>query len=332
MAKDETADRMSGKSGEESGAQVPTEFDDAIMWAAWLYYADQMTQSEIAKTLKVSRATIVNYLQEARERGIVSVNISPAAGSRTSIARALMERFGLEGAFVIPSTDDASLAERLGDAGARVLADQIADGDTIGVAWGRTVLAAADRIALARPLRNLTVVQVSGSSTGEPEFSPELCTSLLSNRIHARCVNLLAPAVLSTRALKAALLAEPILQKQMELVHSANRILFGVGDIGPRATVRVACIASNEELDDYVARGAVAVIIGRFIDAHGKPVGGDHDERMVGITLDELMQVPSRLCLAGGATKLAAITATLNAGYATHFVTDMKTAEALLSR
>ncbi len=44
---------------------------------AWLYYADQMTQSEIAKTLKVSRATIVNYLQEARERGIVSVHISP---------------------------------------------------------------------------------------------------------------------------------------------------------------------------------------------------------------------------------------------------------------
>jgi DNA-binding transcriptional regulator LsrR (DeoR family) len=316
----------------DSGTQVPTEFDDAIMWAAWLYYADQMTQSEIAKTLKVSRATIVNYLQEARERGIVSVNISPAAGSRTSVARGLMERFGLQGAFVIPSADEAILAERLGDAGARVLADQIEEGDTIGVAWGRTVLAAADRIALTKPLQNLTVVQVSGSSTGEPEFSPELCTSLLSNRIHARCVNLLAPAVLSTRALKAMLLSEPILQKQMELVHSANRILFGVGDIGPRATVRVAGIASAEELDDYMARGAVAVIIGRFIDAAGVPVGGDHDERMVGISLDELRQVPSRICLAGGKSKIAAITATLKAGYATHFVTDIETAEALLSR
>ena len=109
------------KDGEETTttASMPTEFDDAVMWAAWLYYADQLTQSEIAKKLRVSRATIVNYLQEARERGIVSVSISPKAGSRTNVARALMERFGLEGAFVIPSGEDRDLAQRLGDAGAR---------------------------------------------------------------------------------------------------------------------------------------------------------------------------------------------------------------------
>lgn len=324
-------EKTSGRTGEEPPAGVPTEFDDAVMWAAWLYYADQMTQSEIAKQLNVSRATIVNYLQEARERGIVSVNINPKAGGRTSVARALMEKFGLQGAFVIPNGDEDSLSQRLGDAGARVLADQIEDGDTIGVAWGRTVLAVADRISLARPVGNLTVVQVSGSSTGEPNFSPELCTSLLSNRIHARCVNLLAPAVLSTRELKAALLNEPVLKKQMELVHSTNRILFGVGDIGPKSTVRASGIASKEEIDDYVARGAAAVIIGRFIDSHGAAIGGDHDERMVGISLDELKQVASRICVAGGAVKIAAITATLEAGYATHFVTDIATGEALLA-
>ncbi|MFB2552765.1 sugar-binding transcriptional regulator [Ensifer soli] len=323
-------EKASGRNGEETGASVPTEFDDAVIWAAWLYYADQMTQSEIAKRLNVSRATIVNYLQEARERGIVSVVINPKAGGRTSVARALMEKFALAGVFVIPNGADETLSERLGDAGARVLADQIEDGDVIGVAWGRTVLAAADQIALPRPVANLTVVQVSGSSTGEPEFSPELCTSLLSNRIHARCVNLLAPAVLSTRELKAALLAEPVLRKQMALVHSTNRILFGVGDLGHRSTVRVSGIASQAEIDDYVARGAVAVIIGRFIDARGGAVGGDHDDRMVGITLDELRQVPSRICVAGGPLKIGAIVATLQAGYATHFVTDIATGEALL--
>lgn len=323
--------KKTGADGEEAGAGLPTEFDDVVMWAAWLYYADQLTQSEIAKKLRVSRATIVNHLQEARERGIVSVNISPKAGSRTRVARALMERFALQGAFVIPSGDEQALAQRLGDAGARVLADQIEDGDTIGVAWGRTVLAAADRISLSRPVKDVTVVQVSGSSTGQPDFSAELCTSLLSNRIHARCVNLLAPAVLSTRELKAMLLAEPVLRKQMELIHSANRILFGVGDIGPKSTVRASGIASRKEIDDYVARGAVAVIIGRFIDARGMAVGGNHDERMVGITLDELKQVPSRICVAGGPAKIPAITATLGAGYPTHFVTDIATGEALLS-
>lgn len=314
-----------------NGPITPTEFDDVVMWAAWLYYADQKTQSEIAKTLGVSRATIVNLLQEARERGIVSVNISPAAGSRTSLARGLMERYGLRGAFVIPGSDQQHLVERLGDAGARVLADMLVDGDVIGVAWGRTVLAAADRITLPRPLSKLTVVQVSGSSTGESDFSPEFCTSLLSNRIGARCVNLLAPAFLTSRELKAMLLAEPLLQKQMALVHSSDHVLFGIGDIAPQSTVRVSGIATQDEINDYVNRGAVGVIIGRFIDEDGRPLGGDHDERMVGITLNALLNVKNRVCVAGGSTKVAAIRATLKAGFPTHFVTDVETAETLLS-
>lgn len=117
----------------------------------------------------------------------------------------------------------------------------------------------------------------------------------------------------------------------MELVHSTHRILFGIGDIGPNSTVRASGIANPDEVDDYVARGAVAVIIGRFIDANGAAVGGDHDERMVGITLKELKEVPSRICLAGGRNKIPAIHATLQAGYATHFVSDVATGEALLA-
>jgi len=317
---------------QDAGVTLPTEFDDAVTWAAWLYYADEMTQSEIAKRLDVSRATIVNYLQEARQRGIVSIRINTHASGRTRIARGLMEKFGLEGALVIPATEDRDLVRRLGDAGARVLADQIVTGDVIGVAWGRTVLSVADQISLPEPLPNLTVVQVSGSSTGEPDFSPELCTSLLSSRIGARCVNLLAPAVLSTKQLRTMLLDEPVLKKQFDLIHSTNRILFGVGDLGAKSTVRASGIASQAEIDQYVEDGAVAVIIGRFIDAHGHAVGGDHDERMVGIGLDELIQTPNRICVAGGAGKVDAITATLAGGYATHFITDMATGEALLAQ
>lgn len=315
----------------DTAGAVPIEFDDAVMWAAWLYYADQMTQSEIADRLNVSRATIVKYLQDARDRGIVNISISPLANARTSVARRLMQQFGLAGAFVIPPNEDVSLTRRLGAAGARVLADQIEDGDTIGVAWGKTVLSVAAQIAMNRPVRDLTVVQVSGSSTGAPDFSPELCTSLMAGRINARCVNLLAPAVLSTPELRAMLLDEPVLQRQFELIHRTNRILFGVGDIGERATVRISGLCTGPELDDYLARGAEAVIIGRFIDANGTPLGGDHDSRMVGISLEELKNVPGRICVAAGLSKIAAIRATLGAHYATHFVTDLETAEALLA-
>jgi len=311
---------------------LPTEFEDAVIWAAWLYYADKLTQNEIAIRLHVARATVVNYLREARERGIVSIQISPEAQGRTTIARRLVQAFGLEGANVIPSDNDRSLTARLGDAGARLLAERVAPGDVIGVAWGRTVLAVAEQITLVRAVSGLTVVQVSGSSTGSSDFSPELCTSVLSSRIHARCVNLLAPAVLSSQALRDTLLAEPVLQRQFALIRATNHILFGVGHLADGSTIRVSGIADQSEIDAYVAQGAVGVIIGRFIDADGNATTGELDSRMVGISLNELRQMPSRICVAGGAQKIDAMLATLKGGYATHLVTDTNTAEALLNR
>lgn len=310
---------------------LPAEFDDVVVWAAWLYYADQLTQNEIAKKLNVARATIVNYLRLARERGIVSIRLNPEANARTRLSRELAARYGLEGVLIIPSDAEDRLVARLGDAGARLLAERIRPGDVIGVAWGRTVLATAQMISLSEPMANLTVVQVSGSSTGSPDFSAELCTSIMSARIGARCVNLLAPAVLSSRALKEQLLAEPVLQRQFALIHSTNHILFGVGEVGDHSTVRVSQIATQSEIDGYVSRGAVSVIIGRFIDASGHPMRGELDDRMVGISLDDLRRVPSRICLAGGRGKIGAIHAALSGGYATHLVTDTNTAEALLA-
>lgn len=311
-------------------ASVPPEFEDSVVWVAWLYYADQLTQSEIADVLGVSRATIVKLLQEARERGVVTIRINTEAANRTRLSRALAERYGLSGVTLIPSLAGRPLVARLGDAGARVLADTIREGDIIGVAWGRTVLAVARALSMPEAVARLTVVQVSGSSAGSTaDFSPELCSSLIASRLSARCVNLLAPAVVSTPELRDRLLEEPWLVKQFGLIRSANRILFGVGDLGASSTVREAELAGGDTLDHYVGNGAVAAIIGRLIDAEGRPVAGELDHRMIGITLDELGRIPSRLCVAGGSAKLAAIHAALVGGYATHLVTDVETAAAL---
>lgn len=315
------------------GGAVPAEFDDIIAWVVWLYYVDELTQSEIATTLSVSRATIVKLLQEARKRGAVTIRINHEAASRTRLSRALASKFKLTAAHVIPNLPSAPLAARLGEAGARVLAQDLRSGDTVGVAWGRTVLAVAEKMSAPDEAGPYTVVQVCGSSAGSAvEFSPELCSSVLASRIKARCANLLAPAVLSNTKLREQLLAEPPLVNQFALIRSANRVLFGIGDVADAATVRAADLASPEEIDAYVKRGAVGVLIGRFIDRDGRHMIGDLDSRMIGITLDELKALPNRLCVAGGPDKIQALRAALRGGYITHLVTDADAAAALLDQ
>ena len=61
-----------------------------------LYYEQEMTQAEIAKQLKISRPVVSKLLSEARDRGIVQINIkSPLesdqeqAGDPAIMARAI---------------------------------------------------------------------------------------------------------------------------------------------------------------------------------------------------------------------------------------------------
>ena len=311
-------------------ARVPAAFDDAVVWAAWLYYSDQLNQSEVAKILNVSRATVVNLLQQARETGVVNIRLRTDLMSRTVLAGRLVERYGLSEALVIPSHGAELLVDRLGVAAARLLADQLRPGDVIGVAWGRTVLAAARAVTLPEPVSPLTVVQVAGSSTSSEDFSPELCTSLLASRLGARCVNLSAPSLLSSAELRERLLAEPMLVNQFELIHACDRILFGVGELKKGGTVRKSGFLPDAVVDRYVAQGARAVIIGRFIGAGGEAVPGELHDRMIGIGLDELRSVPVRICVAGGPAKHDAILAALKGRYATHLVTDIDTANLLV--
>ena len=315
-----------------SAHPTPAEFDDAVIWATWLYYEEQLTQNDIAKQLGVSRATIVNYLQEARKRGIVRILMNAEVATQTAIARGLAAKYGLAQAMVIPGKDGGKAAslESLGAGGARLIERMTKAGDTICVSWGQTVLAVAEALQPPRPLEGLSVVQVTGSSTGNRAFSAEFCTSIMARNLGAVSVNMVAPAVLSTPELRDALMAEPVLRRQFERIGKADLIVFGVGALGPDSTMRIADVTDNEEIDKYAEAGAVAVLICHFLDGEGKQIVRDFDSRVIGIELDEMRSLPKRLCVAGGVEKVDAIKAVLKGGYATHLVTDMATAEVLL--
>ena len=190
-------------------APPPTEFGgDPVTWAMWLYYAEGRTQNDVAKMLNVSRASIANYLAEARRRRLVSIDISPGVLERVELARELTRRFHLAGAHVIPSaaSDDTELRRRLGIAGAHVLGARLRPDTVLGVAWGRTMLALAEALPKGKN-PDTRVVQISGSSLGGQEDSPEFCTALIATRLGARCENFHAPAIVSSSSLREELLA-----------------------------------------------------------------------------------------------------------------------------
>ena len=310
----------------------PIEFAaDPIVWAAWLYYEEQLTQEDVAERMGVSRATVNNLLAEARRREIVSIAVSPHHLQSVRAARLLAERFDLRGCVVVPGGDAASAFDRVGRAGARLLAQTLRPDDILGVAWGRTVLSLSYALPpLALP--SVTVVQIAGSAVSTGEFSPEFCTSNISSRIGARCVNLFAPGIVSRPEVKDILMAEPALMAQFDLLRSCNKILFGVAGLDPASMPSRSGYLSPDTSRSYAALGAVGVLAGRCTGRDGAPVHGELDGRMIGLTLDEIHRIPERICVAGGADKAEAIAAMLRGGYATTFVTDEDAAAGLLAQ
>ncbi|MCB5410736.1 sugar-binding transcriptional regulator [Pseudogemmobacter faecipullorum] len=321
---------MATDPGGRSRVAIPAEFDDIVIWAAWLYYEQGLNQSDIAQTIGVSRASVVNYLQEARERGVVRISMDPGVMAQQSLARGLAGRFGLAEALVVPvapGSDNQQRLAALGAAGARQLERMLTPGETLCVSWGKTVLAVAD--AISQPVEGVTVAQVTGAAPGNRDFSAELCTAILARNLGAVSKVMHAPAVLSDARLCEALRREPVISQQFALIRAAQTILFGIGSMGPDSTMRIADIASAEEINAYAAAGAEAVLICRFLDAAGRQVRREFDQRMMGIELDELKAIPRRICVAGGLSKLGALRAALQAGYISHLVTDVETASAL---
>lgn len=304
--------------------------DDPLLWAAWLYYEEGLTQSDIAEKMGLSRASVNAYLADARTRGIVNIEIAPEKFRALSIAQALRDHFNLQDCLIIPTEgDERPLIARLGAAGAQVLRRFVKSGDTLAVTWGRTVLALAE--ALDHPgLQDVRVVQATGGTTAKIPWTPEACASRLADALKARSIPISAPAIVTSAEMRAMLMQEPVLAEQLAILAEADRIVMGISSLRPESTIH-----SSGFLDGGVQHAhyqdAVGSIVGRFIGARGEPVIGPMQERTIGIELEALRRIPQRIAVAGGVDKVPAILAALRGGYVNVLVTDVVTGRGILT-
>ena len=318
----------------------PLHDPDPVLQAAWWYFVEDLSQAQIADRLGVSRASVHNYLRQARESGMVHVSVDAAVTARSRLAREVSSRFDLEAVYLAPDPppgaagDGPPDAERemrhVAKAAAMWLDGLLPKGASVGVAWGETMYGVASQMP-RRARGDLTFVQIVGSMASPFGFNAEACTSLIADRLGAACVNLYAPAVVSDASVARTLLDEPVIRQQIDRLNAVDVAIFAVGLCDASSHVVQAGVATLEELSQYHASGARAVIAGRFIDGAGRPLAGRLDGRVIGITLEQLGQVARRVLVSAGTRRSAALRAALSGGFATHLITDTASAGALLS-
>lgn len=303
---------------------------DMVTWAAWLYYSQDRTQNNVAAELGISRASVANYLAEARARGLVKISLDPNLLAKMQLGQTVSARFNLQETHVIPTSDDAfTLRKNLGIAGANILAERVGATSVLGVAWGRTMLELAQALA-EKKLPTMRVVQVSGSSLGDEEIAPEFCTALIASRLGAKCSNFHAPAIVSSQQMRSQLMAEPALIKHFDLIESCDTVVFSVAGLDETTFFADPGTITPKTTKDYMDRGAVGLALGQFIGADGDLIDGELAGRVIGLSVQDLTKIPIRICIAGGAEKVTVLKAILKKGFATHLVSDALTVRGLL--
>lgn len=318
--------------GVDIAGPIPLRYgDDPYVWACWLYYEENRTQHDIAEIMGISRATVNSYLAEARNRGIVNIALEPSRLSSLAIAQELKRHFGLHDCLVVPSDDGSrALIDRLGSAGGQAMGRLLKSGDTLAVAWGRTVLAVAERTP-ASGLQDVTIVQATGGTRASFSYTPELCASAMARATGARLISLTAPALVANAAVQSAFLNESLIQEQFGALSRANKALFGISSLRPNSTIHTSGFFEDISIQAYLAKNAVGVVAGRFIDSYGQAVSGPLDERTIGLSLDVLKAIPSRIAVAGGFDKVPAILAALRGGFISVLITDAATGRGILN-
>jgi deoxyribonucleoside regulator len=306
--------------------------DEAIIEVTWCYYQDGMNQNEISERLGISRATVVNYLSEARRRDYVRITLDSNIFRNQELARRLTETFGLQDAIVVPSAPGGS--DQSLDRITRVVADWLPSllepGDRLGVAWGETVY----RVAEAAPrvtVEGLTVVQLVGSRPAALGFAAETCSATLARRYGAHCVNLHVPLLLSDRALVERLKQEPVIQMQLEAVANCNKTIFACGTCTEDSHVVHTGLLDRSDVDACAEKGAVGVICGRLIDYDGNGLEREIEDRMIAVTLDQMRNKDMGLLVGSGPDRAKPMLAAIRGGYATHVATCSETAAEMLN-
>lgn len=298
--------------------------------SAWLYYAEELTQGQIAEKLGVSRSTVIRLLQRARQIGLVTISLS-VSSDVFEIERDLEAQYALKKVRIVPDTEDADMQRRwIGKVAAETLQEMAREHSVIAVSWGQTLRAMADSLQGEVSTPGMQIVAlIGGLHNADKGTNPYEVAELVGQFFGAPARALYAPVYVRNAETAAGLVSDPGLAEALDMARRAALVVFGTGTLEDDATmVRLGHVNATEK--EFLRRqGAVADIACRWIDAEGRPVALPHTIHPIGISLADLKRIPERLMVAGGERKLDAIRACLRGGYATHLIINEGIAAAL---
>lgn len=304
---------------------------ELILRAARLYYEGHYSQDQVASKLNTSRSNVSRMLSDAKRLGFVEIKIVSPTHKHEALSAQLAELLNIKDVQVITSEANDLTLNTVGRAAASALLKHLRDNQTIAISWGRGLEAAVVNTH-SETLSGLKVTQLMGSlSSVNTSVSAEEVGRNLAKNLNAQFVPFLSPVIVSNAKTRDSLLEEESIAKTLRLARTAHVALVGIGSAGSSSSEMVFEEFKNPKAQrDELVKEYAGDIAARFYKKDGTPLSAALDARVIGLTLDEIKNIPRVIGVAAGAEKVLGVVGAAKAGLIDTLIVDLACANSVI--
>ncbi|ANZ99167.1 sugar-binding protein [Carnobacterium divergens] len=303
-----------------------------LLKAATMYYSEGKTQAEIAKKMNISRPVISKMLQLARQEGIVEIYVKDENAHSIALALEIEKKYQLNDVIVVPKSIEFSkstIKHNVAKVAVSYLTTHLKKDTKIGLSWGTTIAEVIDEMPyLSKP--GITIHPLVGGIQSQHVYlDANHLTFLLAEKLSAQCSYFYAPALADTIELKELLAESTVVETAMSDARKVELAIIGVGNPLGNTTWKELGYIEKKELIQANNQGIVGDAVASLFDETGQTVMTDLTKRMMGMTIEDLIQIPNVVAIASGSTKGTSIQALLNNHVINTLIIDQSIAEQL---
>jgi len=296
-----------------------------LIQVARLYYEENLGQQEIANKLGVSRSLIAQYLQKAREQDIVHIEINDPVCNCRQLSEEIRKIGRLNHVEVVSQAHNSPqlTLRAVATKASQYLKNVMKTTDVFGISSGRSVTEVLDTLALEshRHFDNIDVVPLLGENNNRAVYTQVNQLVLKTvNTLGGKPHFLFAPMMVGTPELRNALLQEEYMKRIAELWDRLTVICVGIGVVPP--TPGMIPYIGEEYIPDMIKSGAVGDICGRYFDSTGKIIESGVEDRVIGVSTDQLHAIRNVVAIAHGSDKAHAVCGAIRTGIVTSLFID----------